>query len=516
MNRISAPKMSAPEAPSSPVAAPSGTSAVPRMPGSNRRPETGPGRETLRPAFRYGVYGFLLLFIVLKYFTLGHGFFWDHTAGYSLPAEYVRTHGFLSILYPSDYVAEPPLAHWYLAALWTWLGRSLLVAHLSIALFSVGVIWQIYRLCEEMQPRYAPYLFVMAVAEPALFTQLLLLSPDVLLCFFALLSIRYLLADRRLALSLGVLCLGLVSLRGFVVSAGLGLGYLLIRIILAKQPFRKALYHTLLPFLPLLCALGCWFIYRKVETGYWLYAPDFAYLDHRQWADGPRLLKNLLGFAFRMVDSGRIIVWIFFLAAVFKMGIRSFVGFASRSPVALLYVSILSVLLAVTLPLTNPFGDRYFLVLFILFALLTAQMWIRAYAPEQIRLACIAMMLVLLSGHAWIYPEKIAKAWDSVLAHVPYYTLRQDMIRYLEAEQIPPAAVGASFPLNAAFGDTDVTDDPRRFSPVDWEHSRYILYSNVYNWDDESLRLLHSGRWKLKKEFRKGFVRMQLYGLADP
>ena len=90
------------------------------------------------------------------------------------------------------------------------------------------------------------------------------------------------------------------------------------------------------------------------------------------------------------------------------------------------------------------------------------------------------------------------------------------MIRYLEAEQIPPAAVGASFPLNAAFGDTDVTDDPRRFSPVDWEHSRYILYSNVYNWDDESLRRLHSGRWKLKKEFRKGFVRMQLYGLADP
>lgn len=478
--------------------------------------DTFPGNQLAGGTSRLWLYGFLLLFGVAKCFTLRNGFFWDHTAGYALPADYLLTHGFFSILYPSDYVAEPPLAHGYLAALWACLGRSLWVAHLSVALFSVGVIWQVYRLCEQLQPRYAPYLFGLAMVEPALSTQLLLLSPDVLLCFFALLSIRYLLAGRRIPLSLSLLCLGMISIRGFVVCAGLGLGYLWMQIRLSGKSFRRALGYALPPFLPVLLAMGSWLLYRKVETGYWLYAPDFAYLEHRQWADGPRLVKNMLGFALRLADSGRIVVWILFLAAAWKMGLRAFFSFISRSAVGLLYLSILFVMLGVTLPLTNPFGDRYFLVLFILFALLTGQMLLQVCTPRSFKLACIAMMVVLLSGHAWIYPEKIAKAWDSVLSHVPYYTLRQEMIRYLEEERIAPEEVAASFPLNAVFGETDVTGDRRRFSALDWERSRYILYSNVYNWDDEHLGRLHGGRWKLKKEFRRGFVCLQLYVPADP
>lgn len=468
--------------------------------------------QTDRPASRYGLYAFLLLFLVLKYFTLDHGFFWDHTAGYSMPADYLYTRGFLSILYPPHYVAEPPLAHLYLATLWKWFGRNLLVAHLSVALFSVGVIWQVYRLCQQTASRYAPYLFWLIMAEPALFTQLLLLSPDVILCFFALLSIRLLLAGRRLPLSLAGLCLGLVSIRGFVIASGLGLGYFLIQLLVEKKTLRKAFLHAFPPFLPVLLALGSWFLYRKIETGYWLYAPDFAYLEHRQWVDGARLLKNLLGLALRMADSGRIGVWILFFAALFKMGIRPFVAFITRSSLALLYLGMLFVLLWVTLPVTNPFGDRYFLVLFILFALMTVRMAEEVYMPKQVRLSCIVLILVLLSGHAWVYPEKIAKAWDSVLSHMPYYSLRQEMIRHLDEEGIPVGEVSASFPLNARFDDTEINGDFRRFSPVDWEHSRYILYSNVYNWDDESLRKIRTGgNWKLVKEFRRGFVCMQLY-----
>lgn len=472
--------------------------------------------KTERLASRWGLYGFLLLFLGLKYFTLDHGFFWDHTAGYSMPADYLYTHGFLSILYPPDYVAEPPLAHLYLATLWRGFGRSLLVAHLSVALFSIGVVWQVYRLCEQTASRYAPYLFWVIMAEPALFTQLLLLSPDVMLCFFALLSIRLLLAGRRLPLSLTLLCLGLVSIRGFVIAAGLGLGYLLIQLLVEKKSFRKAFLYVFPPFLPVLWAMGSWFLYRKIETGYWLYAPDFAYLEHRQWADAPRLLKNLLGLGLRMVDSGRLVVWILFFAALLKMGIRSFFAFITRSSPALLYLGVLFVLLAVTLPVTNPFGDRYFLVLFILFAWVTVRMAWEVFTPRQVRLSYIVLILVLLSGHAWVYPEKIAKAWDSVLSHMPYYSLREQMIRYLDEERIPVGEVAASFPLNARFDDTEINGDLRRFSPVDWQHSRYILYSNVYNWDDESLRQIRTGGdWKLVKEFRRGFVCMQLYVPAD-
>ena len=104
-------------------------------------------------------YVVLILFLVLKFFTLENCFFWDNTAGYSMPASYLLENGFLSFVYPAQYVAEPPLAHLYLALLWSLFGKSLLVAHLSITVFSLGVIWQVYRLCERLETKYTPYIY---------------------------------------------------------------------------------------------------------------------------------------------------------------------------------------------------------------------------------------------------------------------------------------------------------------------------------------------------------------------
>ena len=168
-------------------------------------------------------YVVLILFLVLKFFTLENCFFWDNTAGYSMPASYLLENGFLSFVYPAQYVAEPPLAHLYLALLWSLFGKSLLVAHLSITVFSLGVIWQVYRLCERLETKYTPYIFLLVLLEPALSTQMILISPDVILCFFALLSINLILDNRRIWLAVSAMCLGLVSIRGLVVCSGLGL-----------------------------------------------------------------------------------------------------------------------------------------------------------------------------------------------------------------------------------------------------------------------------------------------------
>ena len=80
----------------------------------------------------------IVLFLIAKGLTFGNCFFWDSIAGYSKPATYLLAHGFQSFVYPPDMVAEPPLAHLYLAILWQLLGRELWVAHLSITLFAVG------------------------------------------------------------------------------------------------------------------------------------------------------------------------------------------------------------------------------------------------------------------------------------------------------------------------------------------------------------------------------------------
>lgn len=459
-------------------------------------------------------YVVLVLFLVLKFFTLDNCFFWDNVAGYSMPASYLLEHGLFSFVYPVNYVSEPPLAHMYLAVLWTLLGKNLLVAHLSVTLFSVGVIWQVWRLCEKLNTKYTPYIFLLAVLEPTLSTQLILISPDVILCFFALLSINLLLENKRGWLAVSACCLGLVSIRGFVVCAGLGLGYLVIAKVIEKKSFKEAFVYVFPSFIPVLLALGAWFLYRKLETGYFLYQPGFEYQEHRELASLSHIIKNIASLAIRMLDSGRIIVWLFLLVAIIKMGIKNFIAFVVRSRLSIIYLSVLFTMSLVTIPVTNPFGDRYFIVLYILLALITAQLLSKVYEGRKIRIVFVGMLLVLASGNFWVYSERMSKAWDSVLCHLPCYSLRQEMITYLEDQHIDVNDVSASFPLNAPFADLDINDDKRQFTPVDWDKSRYIIYSNLYNWDDESINTIHS-KWKLQKELKSGLIFLRLYVPLD-
>lgn len=167
-------------------------------------------------------------------------------------------------------------------------------------------------------------------------------------------------------------------------------------------------------------------------------------------------------------------------------------------------------MLLVTIPITNPFGDRYFIILYILLTLITSQLLVQVYKTKKFQVIFIGMILILFSGNFWIYSEKKSKSWDSVLCHLPYYTLREEMITYLENQNININDVSASFPMNATFSDTEINDDKRQFSPVNWDNSPYILYSNLYNWKDEYINTLHT-QWKIQKELKSGLIFLRLY-----
>ena len=85
-----------------------------------------------------------------------------------------------------------------------------------------------------------------------------------------------------------------------------------------------------------------------------------------------------------------------------------------------------------------------------------------------------------------------------------------EMITYLENQNININDVSASFPMNATFSDTEINDDKRQFSTVNWDNSPYILYSNLYNWKDEYINTLHT-QWKIQKELKSGLIFLRLY-----
>lgn len=457
----------------------------------------------------------IVLFLIAKGLTFGNCFFWDSIAGYSKPATYLLAHGFQSFVYPPDMVAEPPLAHLYLATLWQLLGRELWVAHLSITLFAVGVILQVHQLARRISPRRAGWITLLVLLEPATLTQLLSLSPDVLLCFFALGCLNAILDRRPTLLLLFASCLVLVSVRGIVVCAGIGLAYW-IGWYLQDRRLKTSFARAIVPFIPALLLIAAWLIYRKIECGYFGYAPGFAYAEHRQLVGIGPFFRNITGLGRSMLDSGRIIVWIFLGIALWRNGLTASLRKAGSAlfPIALL--TILLTLACVTLPFSNPFGNRYFLVPYILLILTTVLLLEHPAEPKRrVSLSFVVMGLVLISGHFWPYPERLSKPWDCTLAHLPYYPLRQEMIHYLEQENIQPEEVATDFPLRGRFGDLDATNDERHFASVDGEKRRYLIYSNIYNWSDERIDNLNSGEWTPIKSLSLGQVWLTLYRSND-
>ncbi|NLX71778.1 MAG: hypothetical protein GXY94_00535 [Bacteroidales bacterium] len=49
----------------------------------------------------------------------------------------------------------------------------------------------------------------------------------------------------------------------------------------------------------------------------------------------------------------------------------------------------------------------------------------RLWHKRKLKLYALLLLLMFAGAHFWIYPDRIAKAWDATLAHQPYYALRE-------------------------------------------------------------------------------------------
>jgi hypothetical protein len=97
----------------------------------------------------------------------------------------------------------------------------------------------------------------------------------------------------------------------------------------------------------------------------------------------------------------------------------------------------------------------------------------------------------LIGGNYIIYPDKIAKGWDSTLAHLPYYELRLKAIKYLDEKKIDFKETSSFFPNTASLDRIDLNHDYRNFKNYD-DKSPYVFYSNIYNIADDEYDEIHN------------------------
>ncbi|MEM8908529.1 MAG: hypothetical protein AAGD05_11830, partial [Bacteroidota bacterium] len=224
------------------------------------------------------------------------------------------------------------------------------------------------------------------------------------------------------------------------------------------------------------------------------------------------ILRNVALLIWRLLDFGRIAM---LLTGLFLIGHWwSKINLPDRRLYWLSAIPLL--LLGFQLPslilIQNPLGHRYLLSVYLTLGLLIVYLLLHTDWPQKVvRFLLWGILLCQLTGHLWVYPPKVAQGWDSSLAHVPYFELRQQLIDYLDANQIPISTVGTEFPNNVSIDLVDLNGVKSRFPNKDLSRQSYIFYATVFNdFTDAELDELYQ-HWIKEKVWKKHQIEVILF-----
>ncbi|MBB3186603.1 hypothetical protein [Microbacter margulisiae] len=449
-----------------------------------------------------------LSFVVIKLALSNYiTFFWDAIANLSKPAYFFYNTNFHAIFLPANYVSDPPLLQLYVAFMWKILGRSLATTHIIMTIFPIISMVQLFILCKRLvSNKNFWFIYFMVLLDATFLSQTFLLDNDEVIVAFSLLSINAILSNKRTLLSLYLLGMGLVSIRGMDITLGLFVAYFLIYRRKGKKLYNDFVY-ALIPFLPVISLFLIYISAKKLLLGYFFISDINPWKEFADFVSFSGLIHNVLALGFAFIDYGRIFIWLLAFVLLWKYGHKKF--FTSKlQSIWIIWISILGSMLFITLPIQNPIGERYFILHFLLFSLLIGIIMFENIKDQKAKIASFFIILALLSGNFWLYPEKKAQAWDASLVYIPYFSLRQQVIKYCEKEHIDLNTVGFGFPNTADLKYIDVNEDNRYFSDLDFKRNQYIIFSHFPNWDTQLDSIKHT---KLLKTYRSLGLSMSIY-----
>ena len=232
----------------------------------------------------------------------GHFFFWDTVQLGSQHAQFFYDAHFSTFLLPDEMDSgHAPTFGFYVALVWTILGKSLETSHLAMLPFLLGIVWQSWRVGEKLLGEAWAYVFMLLLfINPVVASQCVLVSPDVVLIFFFLLALNGIFRNKKMVLSLAILGLAAVSMRGMMVVAALFLFQWGIQILGSFKSFLR----LTIPYLLGGTFALLFFIFHFVKKGWIGYHAGSSWAEAFQWVDFKGFIKNVVLLIWRLVDFG--------------------------------------------------------------------------------------------------------------------------------------------------------------------------------------------------------------------
>jgi len=396
---------------------------------------------------------------------------------------------------------HPPFLGYYLAVVWSFFGKTLPASHWAMLPFLLAVVWLLYRLGLRLGgQRWVWWLLPLVMLDPVVAGQSALVSPDIILLAWFLLTVEGILGKNKLWIALGVAGLCTVSTRGMMTAAALAVwsSWELAQTLRILSPWQVWIKRWL-PFLPGFALAGGFLWWHQQATGWTGYHADSPWATAFERSHGAGLLKNTAVIAWRWLDFGRVVEWS--VLGWWMLRQRSQLLARMGGAQGRLLICLIVFLTPTALLYANLSAHRYFLPLFVglhlfLFQKITSE-WVHPATPprsilnsrfsilnSQFSLPALllaALILAMASGNLWRYPRGISMDWDSTLAHLPYHALRAKAIDFLEEQKIDFQSVGSAFPNLNSGENLLLNGDARRFAEKDFAKNQYIFCSNIFN-----------------------------------
>jgi hypothetical protein len=451
----------------------------------------------INKTFIYSCFYFLLLVFI----SLNIPFFWDGTF-FSAQANHFYENGFADLTsLPSHDTGGFPLYAIYHALCWKVFGRSLLVSHLIMIPFILGIVYQYNILIRILlKPVTQPFAALLLVLLPVLSAQTVLIGYDLLLVFFFLLSVNGMIQKKSGTLSTGSVLLVLCSVRGMVLLAALLISDLWIH----RREWKRSILY--LPASVILCL---WVALHYFQTGWFLFSP-VREGGHESILSADMMLRQAGYFIWRMCDNGAVILWI---PALYCMLFQPASDKKIRTLQKIIIVTVIMMFISMV-PIANPIGPRYFIAVNVLVCLYLAQRIYGSYRGPHRTVICITIAGILFSGNFWMYPARYGNSWDSSLKIIPWFEAEEKMKNFILTRNIDPKSIGTQFPL---ISDRSITHPGQRsFSYTNvWqgpvEKFEYMLVSNVINSDIEEQMEQVRESWELVHAENAGQTELLLY-----
>ena len=424
--------------------------------------------------------GSISIVILFVSWFLGYDdfFFWDTVQLSSKQAHFFYEQAKFSLLLPEEIDSGHfPFMGMYLSVWWKILGKSLFVSHLAMLPWVIALALAISSIVALYIPRpYRSLSVVIMLADPTLLAQISLVSPDVILMAALGVAIISYLKKQPYLLTVSMLILSLISLRGLLLTAALMTSIILWSKV-RKEKEKVSSYIII--FLPAVLVNIAFLLYHYMAKDWVGFHADSPWSPSFQMVTIKGFITNTVLFGWRMVDFGRAGIVsctvVFFLKNP-KQHIQK-AGWPG-----LLFLNTFTVLFLVTTGYQSLTAHRYYLPLYFLLSLLFCIFLFYSSVSKTLKatLSCV-VLITLISGHFWIYPAGVAQGWDSSFAHRPIFGLYLKAEQFLRQKNITKENVGTFFPFTAEDKYIFLRESTASFAYAAETITPYLFLSNVMN-----------------------------------